>query len=56
MNDPLAFLGPRIRRHLQHPVVARALSFVTGMLAAALLFYFIYRVEVPSRPFIYVAF
>ncbi len=33
-----------------------ALSFVIGLLAAFTLFYVLYRIGLPSKPFIYVAF
>jgi hypothetical protein len=36
--------------------VQRGLSAAAGLLAALAILFFMYRVEVPSKPFIYVAF
>ncbi|WP_404424850.1 hypothetical protein [Nibricoccus sp. IMCC34717] len=36
--------------------VQRGLSAAAGLLAALVILFFLYRVEVPSKPFIYVAF
>lgn len=44
-------LPPPLRGALAH-----ALSLVTGLLAAFMMYYVLYRVSLPSNPFIYVAF
>ena len=41
---------------LSHPWIRRVLSFVAGLAAALVFYYLLYRVGLPSRPFIYVAF
>jgi hypothetical protein len=38
------------------PWVCRALSLSAGVLAAVILHYVLYRIALPSTPFIYVAF
>jgi hypothetical protein len=40
----------------QRARVLGALSIFGGILAAVMLHYLLYRIELPSRPFIYVAF
>ncbi len=44
-------LPPPVREGLAH-----AVSIGTGLLAALMLYYVLYRVSLPSHPFIYVAF
>ena len=41
---------------LQRSLVTGAISIVLGLLAALVLDYILYRVGLPSKPFIYVAF
>lgn len=36
--------------------VARALSLIAGLFAAVVIHYVLYRIGLPSKPFIYVAF
>jgi hypothetical protein len=38
------------------PWLARALSLASGMMVALVLYYVLYRMGLPSKPFIYVAF
>lgn len=38
------------------PVLAAVLSVLTGLAAALVLHYILYRVGLPSKPFIYVSF
>ena len=38
------------------PWLARFLSLASGMLVALVLYYVLYRMGLPSKPFIYVAF
>lgn len=63
MNDPEppaaeTFIARQLAR-FPAPIsllVARLLSLVVGVLAAVVLHYVLYRVGLPSKPFIYVAF
>ncbi len=47
----LARLPPRLAALVSH-----VLSLAAGVLAAVILHYVLYRIDLPSKPFIYVAF
>jgi hypothetical protein len=49
----------RLRAYLKHDLSGagrHAVSFLIGLLAALVLDYVLYRIGLPSKPFIYVAF
>ncbi len=49
----------RLARHLPapaRPVIAAALSLLAGLLVALVFDYVLFRVGLPSKPFIYVSF
>lgn len=56
MNDPVRSLTEGTKRLVSRPPVAKFLSLAAGAMAAVLIYFFLFRVEVPSTPFIYVAF
>jgi hypothetical protein len=41
---------------LMGSALGHVVSFVVGMAAAAVIFYVLYRIGLPSKPFIYVSF
>ena len=55
-------IADRVYAHLEklppstRKLVIVAVSLSSGLLAGAVLHYILYRVELPSKPFIYVAF
>ena len=48
--------GPGPARPPAKPWIAAALSFAAGLAVALVLDYILYRIGLPSKPFIYVAF